>query len=504
MLIYLINKKRDMGKKEVAFVLLIFLVILIGCTGQAWFKKPQFKDVITQTKPLSPPLPEPPRALPPPPKPTPVPSVAPEPVICTDYSKCPNRFIRVNSVWPIPNLPGGWPLPKILDMSWDADPKITLGDSIWVKGTERGEVKNFLSNFDFVADVDRVMGQETNDEKIAQNIANWVKNMKPYGCNLSDLEYPCYDHSPLNNVNTNLADFDYIYHYPEGVCLDAAVITVAALRVAKIPAIIHWTKLRGMFHANALAYINNEWTEIESVFCSKEQIDSKTCEDAQFIKKLAYGVNEIWMPRRYCRSDGFCTDAPDIPVSSEVLLASTSLPYSIVTYPRFRQTIVINDTPVWCASSGWTLDPIAVKMIQTGDVKQVREAYNAYMEYILYGNKSGIKNLGIGLLPNTDGDFGTSWFNDLPAAGYFRAKMPATSLFAYICNSGWDYNVYPPIPKVVAHASFIVESGKMYDVIYQNLTNTGKLSFDQFELLKVKLKESTEDLGIFPIEKAIG
>ena len=166
---------------------------------------------------------------------------------------------------------------------------------------------------------------------------------------------PCYEHSPVNNMKTDLADFEYIYDYPEGVCFDAAVLTAAALRVANIPAMVHM-EIAGGFHANVLAYINNEWVKIDSTFCTQQQIDSGFCKDASYIKKSAYSVHEIWEPidDEYCRRDGFCMKAPGIPTSNEILSSSKSLPLVTIIYPRFFQ-LADAGINIICMGSGWNL-----------------------------------------------------------------------------------------------------------------------------------------------------
>ena len=388
----------------------------------------------------------------------------------------------------------GYCQPRILNIGWDANLKKALEDSIWVRADENGEVKNFLSNQDFRADVDRAIGPETDQEKIAKNIANWIKRLKPYGCNISDLNDPCYGHSPVNNITTNLTDFDYIYNYPEGVCFDAAVLTVAALRVANIPAIIHLEKTSS-FHANTLAYINGEWVKIDSTFCSRESINEGRCPNASFIKKPAYGVYEIWAPvgnNVYCRRDGFCMEAPGIPTSGEILLSSSSLQSVTVTYPRFSQITKLPDSgaSIYCEGAGWSIND--AKAIQLINQSRINEVKDAYVTYLVTGNASKYDKLGIRYL-SKKADFTTFLYNDLTPIGYFRANIPKNLLFLYMCHSQNG--------TILAYKDVLAENSI---ITADDLIKTSGLSDEDFNYLKQKIKESTEGLGISPTEKAVG
>ena len=388
----------------------------------------------------------------------------------------------------------GYCQPRILNIGWDASLDKALDDSIWVRAQENGEVKNFLSNQDFRADVDRAIGPEIDQEKIAKNIANWIKRLKPYGCNISNLNDPCYEHSPVNNVTTDLTDFDYIYNYPEGVCFDAAVLTVAALRVANIPAIIHLEKTSS-FHANTLAYINGEWVKIDSTFCSQESISEGRCPNASFVKKPAYGVYEIWTPIGgdvYCRRDGFCMEALGFPSSVEILLSSSSLQSVTVTYPRFSQIAKLPDSgePIYCEGAGWNIDDAkAIQLINQGREDEVRDAY---VTYLVTGDASKYDKLGIKYI-SKKADFTTVLYNDLTPIGYFRANIPKNLLFLYMCRS--QDGTILAYKDVLAKDSIITAD---------DLTKTDGLSDEDFSYLKQKIRESTEMLGILPTEKSVG
>ncbi len=362
-------------------------------------------------------------------------------------------------------------VPKIFDATWDAPLDKALEDSMWIKGNEEnGEVKNFLNNEDFVSDVLNVVGDETNQEQIAKKIANWIKSSRPYGCDLSNLDDPCYDHSPVNNENTNLSDFAYIYNYPEGVCFDSAVLTVAALRVAKIPSIVH---MESSFHANVLANIDNEWVKIDSTFCSQGQIDLNTCPDASYLKQPAYGVFEVWGPvgDEYCRRDGLCIKSPSIPTSNEVLPSSSLIPLATVTHPRFHQRD-LDEKIFTCNGGGWNHNygmnlPIDAR-------EEIKQEF--------------VNRMNSGLLGKHD--FELILDNDLPRIGYIKAKIPENVFFVYNCFiRGTDARAYYYL---------FAEAGRDYVITADDLIKGEGLSEGEFDYLKQEINKTTSDLGIYP------
>ncbi len=95
------------------------------------------------------------------------------------------------------------------------------------------------------------VGELTNgvggDYEKAKIIANWVKNSRPYG-------FP----SPANEGKTVIE----IFESDSGVCMDAAILTAAMLRVAGIPA----RAILPGFHEYVEAYIDGRWIGFDSTF----------------------------------------------------------------------------------------------------------------------------------------------------------------------------------------------------------------------------------------------
>jgi hypothetical protein len=98
----------------------------------------------------------------------------------------------------------------------------------------------------------------TNDYDKAKSIANWVKNSKTY---LSE------GISAANNLSSVIE----IFEADKGVCLDAAILTTAMLRMARIPARAIAPAV-GYMHQYTEAYVNNEWIGIDATFGSDDAL----------------------------------------------------------------------------------------------------------------------------------------------------------------------------------------------------------------------------------------
>lgn len=98
-----------------------------------------------------------------------------------------------------------------------------------------------------------VAGKNTTYDK-ALAIAIWVRASRPYGISPNTI---------LSVANSEGSVID-IFKESAGVCLDAATLTVAMLRLAGIPARI--ISPSAVQHAYAEAYINGKWIGIDSTF----------------------------------------------------------------------------------------------------------------------------------------------------------------------------------------------------------------------------------------------
>ena len=136
---------------------------------------------------------------------------------------------------------------KVWDLIASNDPADYMGDYIYEE--VYSDWKHYQPMVDRVAEL--TAGLSSSYDK-ARAIADWVKNSKTY--NLSN-----------TIANTYEATIIDIFEAREGVCLDAAMLTTAMLRLADIPARIA-LPASGTWHAYTEAYIDGEWMGIDAVF----------------------------------------------------------------------------------------------------------------------------------------------------------------------------------------------------------------------------------------------
>ena len=140
---------------------------------------------------------------------------------------------------------------KVWDFIASNDPADYMGDYIYEE--VYSDWKHYQPMVDKVAEL--TTGLNSSYDK-AMAIANWVTNSKKYDYSLSN--------SKANTYEATMID---IFEAREGVCLDAAMLTPAMLRLANIPARVVLTGSgNDIWHAYSEAYIDGEWIGIEAVF----------------------------------------------------------------------------------------------------------------------------------------------------------------------------------------------------------------------------------------------
>ena len=136
---------------------------------------------------------------------------------------------------------------KVWDLVASDDPADYMGDYIYEE--VYSDWKHYQPMVDRVAEL--TAGLSSCYDK-AKAIADWVKSSKAY--DESNSKANTYESTMIN-----------IFEASGGVCLDAAMLTTAMLRLADIPARIA-LPASGTWHAYTEAYIDGEWMGIDAVF----------------------------------------------------------------------------------------------------------------------------------------------------------------------------------------------------------------------------------------------
>ena len=114
-----------------------------------------------------------------------------------------------------------------------------------------------------VARVSEITSGLTDDFEKAKAIGNWVKNSRPYGGYFTDTgELVVSDYESPANKGKSIIE---IYNHDTGVCMDAAILTAAMLRVAGIPSRAFFPN-GGPLHVYSDAYIDGRWIGIDATF----------------------------------------------------------------------------------------------------------------------------------------------------------------------------------------------------------------------------------------------
>jgi hypothetical protein len=137
--------------------------------------------------------------------------------------------------------------PKVYNLTASNNPNDYLGNRISYETDS--DWKNYQPLMDKVNELTHGLN---NDYNKVVAIANWVKNSRPYG-----------EPSPANEFKSIID----IFNSNTGVCLDAAFLTTAMLRIANIPArAVANLPTAFAFHEFTEAYVNGKWIEVDATF----------------------------------------------------------------------------------------------------------------------------------------------------------------------------------------------------------------------------------------------
>ena len=147
-----------------------------------------------------------------------------------------------------------------IDFREDGNLKKYLGSNIYPQ--KESDWMNYQPIIDKVNEI--TVGLTTDREK-AIAISNWVKTSRPYCDECADTFGGEGSKSTYANQLFSIID---IFDADTGVCFDSAMINVAMLRLAGIPAriAIPTFSVSGQVHARTNAYIDGSWVYIDSTF----------------------------------------------------------------------------------------------------------------------------------------------------------------------------------------------------------------------------------------------
>ncbi|PIN75720.1 hypothetical protein COV18_02635 [Candidatus Woesearchaeota archaeon CG10_big_fil_rev_8_21_14_0_10_37_12] len=322
-------------------------------------------------------------------------------------------------------------------------------------------------------------GKTTDREKIIA-ITNWVKKSKDYSCPVfpppKDLD------GCAQTLANNGAPFNQIFDNPKGVCLDAAVITTAMLRVAGIPAA---PKMYHFDHIVTAYYVNGRWESIDTTFC----FDKTNCPDLQFNTANAdnklhflYQANgkfnehdELEKSGTFCEHD-FCINHPFITVK---LMPFVTQNKATIIYPATRFINLPTGKQLLCSlefkdmscdTTGCTFfqqETDTQKLAMEGQTQQELWDTEIKLSYELF---------------------------DLRNIGYNKIELPThkptgeQNQFRFVCKTLFPMEYY-------VTTEFSLQPGEQRVLTYKDLQQ--EIATDkEFNYIKQHIKSITEDIGI--------
>lgn len=237
--------------------------------------------------------------------------------------KCSNRIVPCKSGdnYCPPNC-DDWELdsdcgvPQIWNMVASNDPSNYLGETIYPN-----EPSNWMSYQPMINKVNELVDGLTNDYDKMVNIANWVKGSKSYN-------------DENVSVANNLGSVIEIFEADEGVCLDAAILTTAMLRMAGIPS-RSVLPVSGVLHEYTEAYVNDEWMGVEATFGNGSAIILENLSAITIAAGHIYDTQDI-LELEYDTVRGVTK------FKSEITKKEFPAEYGYVVYPTTNQIIFYN------------------------------------------------------------------------------------------------------------------------------------------------------------------
>lgn len=189
----------------------------------------------------------------------------------------------------------------ILNDFYSNNPEDYLGD--YISFTPYSEWKQY---YPLINKVDELTSSLNNDSEKAKAIATWVKNSRSYQT----------EEISVANYGGTVID---IFNEKEGVCLDAAILTTAMLRLAGIPA----RTTNPMWipdHQTTQFYSEGHWQEVDSVFGTGEP---------SFFLEERFGFTENY----YCEDDNSIYSISK-PISTNEYYGNVTIPFLSYTPAR--------------------------------------------------------------------------------------------------------------------------------------------------------------------------
>jgi hypothetical protein len=363
--------------------------------------------------------------------------------------------------------------PRMMDLTATANQKSYLGDTLTAFRAWR-DWKNYQP---MVKKVAQLTVGKTSDMEKAEAILNWVHASKNYGCPelVDNPSAPC-ENSPANNN----ADFPTIFQSPIGVCLDAAIISTAMLRVAGIPSVpkmVESNHIVTVFYANGLWYVADSTFSIDKREARSVSILNKAEARLRFFEIVTGEIerdmklNDLYCDTQFCMKTPFRTNRQ---------LMNRGMPTAKITFPAMT---------------------IAEYDISTG--KQI------LCELKRKGAMSDSFGSAINMYPDSNKGWelaGVSYFiGDSDPVGYITSMVPVGAAlsgapppiaYRFECLRGyiWGESSLKPI----AYKEVTLRAGEGAVITYKDLEKDPSASSEEFKKTINFVKGSTETLKIYP------
>ncbi len=363
----------------------------------------------------------------------------------------------------------------MMDLTASSDPKFYLGNTLTALRTWR-DWKDYAP---LVKKVAELTAGKTDDFEKAKAILNWTQTSKAYAC--PELYAQCPD-SPANNN----AEFSTIFDSDIGVCLDAAIISTAMLRVAGISAT---PRMISVGHIVTLFYANGLWYSADATFSTNRatagQVDIANAAEARnrFLPFVAGEIeSDMKLNGLYCDNE-FCMG---IPFRANRVLSNSGVKTTQITFPAM--TIAEYDLK--------TRNQVLCTLKTRGVVSDVLGSFVTIYENNPWQSAEVAYFIGDGAAQDTP-------YGNVPV-GYITANVPVGSAaetenkieYRFECHRGYAWGV--DSGKPIAYKEVIPRLGENVTISYSDMIKDTSASDEEFAKVIALVKASTEDLGIYP------